>query len=133
MSKTIALMIIMTVLFTGCATNVAPDNAMSKDKRIHIRTAVSDPGLTGMTTTANIVTFMVTNPVTKRLEEKENVYVTHSAPLGRELLTTAVGAVTPALIYRNAIMNAGCKSNCSTVTAIAGSQSSSSVVGSFAK
>ena len=105
MNKTIVLIIL--VLLSGCAHVVSPPPAVSQDKRIHISSAVSDTGVTGMAATANIVTFKVIDPKTGKSEEREVVYVTHSTPLGRELVTVGLGAITPALIYRNAIMNAG--------------------------
>lgn len=121
MNKTIVLIIL--VLLSGCAHVVSPPPAVSQDKRIHISSAVSDTGVTGMAATANIVTFKVIDPKTGKSEEREVVYVTHSTPLGRELVTVGLGAITPALIYRNAIMNAGCKSNCAPVlTSIAGAE-----------
>lgn len=127
MKRIIASIVLVSLI--GCAHTVAPNAAVSKDKDIAVSTAVSDTGVTGMTTTANKVTFKMTNPATGRQEEKEVVYVTHSTPLGRELLTVGLGAVTPALIYRNAIMNAGCKSNCAPVlTSIAGAEAANQAV-----
>ncbi len=121
MKKIIASIVILVSL-TGCTT-IAPKAAVSDDRDIHISTAVSSPVFDGMTATANKVTFKVRNPTTGKQEEKEVVYVTHSTPLGRELVTIGLGAVTPALIYRDAIRNAGCKSNCAPVlTSIAGAE-----------
>ena len=128
MNKLFALVLILVSLM-GCAHTVAPTASTSNDKRINISTVVSDTGLTGMASTAEIITFRVTDPATGKPVEKEVVQVTHSTPLGRELVTLGLGAVTPALIYRDAIRSSGCKSNCgSSVTAIAGAEAANQAV-----
>lgn len=127
MKRIIASIVILLSLM-GCTT-YAPKAAVSDNKKIHISTAVSSPVFDGMSTTANIVTVELRNPITGKKEEKEMVYVTHSTPLGKDVVTAVAGTVPSALIYRSAIKGAGCKSNCAPVlTSIAGAEAANQAV-----